>query len=175
MPLHPVGVEHHFLSRFMNDTLKTSVFARATEIAKTSTQAIVQVLWEDMFRSGVDHSSIAHKLQKSLGHLKGPIMKIAQMLGNIPGAVPEAYRSVFKDLQAEAPPMGPLFVKRRMRQELGEGYQNYFQNFDECAFKAASLGQVHKGILKTGEHVVCKLQYPDMFRTVSSDLSQFRF
>ena len=102
-------------------------------------------------------------------------MKIAQMLGNIPGAVPEAYRSVFKDLQAEAPPMGPLFVKRRMRQELGECYQNYFQNFDECAFKAASLGQVHKGILKTGEHVVCKLQYPDMFRTVSSDLSQFRF
>lgn len=114
-------------------------------------------------------------LKAALGTLKGPMMKIAQILGNIPGALPDNYREAFAELQSMAPPMGPLFVKRRMRQELGENYNSLFCNFELDAFKAASLGQVHKAELKSGEKVVCKLQYPAMKETVASDLQQFVF
>jgi predicted unusual protein kinase regulating ubiquinone biosynthesis (AarF/ABC1/UbiB family) len=70
--------------------------------------------------------------------------------------------------------MGWSFVRRRMSTELGPDWQKHFKSFGHEAAAAASLGQVHKGVLTTGETVACKLQYPDMTTTVEADLKQFK-
>ena len=77
-------------------------------------------------------------------------------------------------LQSNAPPMGWLFVKRRMSAELSSNWQKKFVEFDKNASKAASLGQVHKAKLSNKKVVACKLQYPDMESAVTADLSQLK-
>ncbi|MBL7233697.1 ABC1 kinase family protein [Komagataeibacter oboediens] len=116
----------------------------------------------------------AEDLKSVLGGLKGPLMKGAQLLSTIPGALPEEYAKELAQLQANAPPMGWNFVRRRMSAELGPNWERNFRSFSREASAAASLGQVHRAVLPDGQQVACKLQYPDMKSTVESDLKQFR-
>src|SRR5215217_2793568 len=111
-------------------------------------------------------------LAQALGGLKGPIMKVAQLLATIPDLVPPEYAAELQKLQSEAPPMGAAFVKRRMQAELGPDWQSRFGSFDLRPAAAASLGQVHRAAAKDGSALACKLQYPDMQSAVEADLSQ---
>ena len=117
-------------------------------------------------------ASNAVALAQALGGLKGPIMKVAQLLATIPDVVPPEYAAELQKLQAEAPPMGAAFVKRRMQAELGPDWQARFGSFDLKPAAAASLGQVHRATAKDGSILACKLQYPDMQSAVEADLSQ---
>ena len=121
--------------------------------------------------TGLTH---AEDLKSVLGGLKGPLMKAAQLLATIPGALPEEYAEELAQLQSNAPPMGWNFVRRRMTAELGAGWEKNFRAFGKEAAAAASLGQVHQAILADGRRVACKLQYPDMNSAVEADLKQFR-
>lgn len=116
----------------------------------------------------------AQALAAALGKTKGPLMKVAQMLSTIPDFLPSEYAAELSTLQAEAPAMGWPFVKRRMRAELGAGWQEKFAEFDKEAAHAASLGQVHKAVTPQGQTVACKLQYPDMSSAVESDVGQLK-
>ena len=113
-------------------------------------------------------------LKSALGNLKGPVMKVAQILATIPDALPDEYVEELRQLQSNAPSMGRLFVKRRMSAELGKDWQNSFNSFNQEAVAAASLGQVHKAESLDGQTVACKLQYPDMNSAVEADLKQLR-
>ena len=113
-------------------------------------------------------------LKSALGNLKGPVMKVAQILATIPDALPDEYVEELRQLQSNAPSMGRLFVKRRMSAELGKDWQNSFNSFNQEAVAAASLGQVHKAESLDGKTVACKLQYPDMNSAVEADLKQLR-
>ncbi|MEW6089906.1 MAG: AarF/UbiB family protein [Pseudomonadota bacterium] len=114
----------------------------------------------------------ARELKAALGGLKGPIMKVAQMLATIPDAVPAEFAAELSELQSSAPPMGWPFVKRRMRTELGPGWEKRFGSFEREAAAAASLGQVHRATSLDGEMLAVKLQYPDMQSAVDADLKQ---
>jgi len=114
----------------------------------------------------------ALELAAALGGLKGPIMKVAQLLSTIPEAIPAEYAMELAKLQSQAPAMGWAFVKRRMAAELGADWQSRFQAFGHHAAASASLGQVHKAVSLDGEDLACKLQYPDMQSAVEADLSQ---
>ncbi|WP_448586764.1 ABC1 kinase family protein [Thermaurantiacus sp.] len=114
----------------------------------------------------------ARELRRILGELKGPVMKLAQILGNIPDAIPPEFARELSTLQADAPPMGPGFVRRRMAAELGPDWTSHFAEFPLEAAAAASLGQVHRARLHSGETVAVKLQYPDMASAVEADLGQ---
>ena len=114
----------------------------------------------------------AATLAKALGGLKGPMMKVAQLLATIPDALPPEYAEALQQLQSDAPPMGAAFVKRRMMAELGPQWQARFQSFDLHPAAAASLGQVHRAVSHDGRPLACKLQYPDMASAVEADLSQ---
>ena len=93
----------------------------------------------------------------------------------IPEALPKEYAQQLSKLQAEAPAMNWLFVKRRMRNELGSNWLSFFKSFEKTANKAASLGQVHKAIEKKNQKLVaCKLQYPDMKSAINADLKQLK-
>ena len=121
-----------------------------------------------------DKAEHAAELQAALGGLKGPLMKVAQILATIPDVLPEEYVAELAQLQTDAPSMGWAFVKRRMTSELGAGWQSRFTSFEHEAAKAASLGQVHRAIAHDGRSLACKIQYPDMGSAVEADLRQLK-
>lgn len=119
-----------------------------------------------------DNLHYARELKHLLGNLKGPMMKVAQLLSTIPDALPRDFAQELSQLQSNAPSMGWMFVKRRMRSELGPDWPAKFEEFSHDAVAAASLGQVHKAQSLKGQALAVKLQYPDMASTVEADLNQ---
>ena len=126
--------------------------------------------------SGHQNNGAAEALDlvRALGGLKGPVMKVAQLLAAVPDLLPPEYANQLSTLQADAPPMGWLFVRRRMAAELGSHWQDRFESFERKAAHAASLGQVHR-VRAEGRELALKLQYPDMASTVRADLKQLKF
>jgi predicted unusual protein kinase regulating ubiquinone biosynthesis (AarF/ABC1/UbiB family) len=122
-------------------------------------------------RDGAGASNAA-ALARALGGLKGPIMKVAQLMATIPDLLPPEYAEELQKLQSDAPPMGAAFVKRRMQAELGPDWLARFAAFDYKPAAAASLGQVHRATALDGSPLACKLQYPDMKSAVEADLAQ---
>ena len=122
----------------------------------------------------LDKSKHAEDLRMALGGLKGPLMKVAQILSTIPEGLPREYAAELTHLQSNAPSMGWPFVKRRMASELGQDWQKKFQSFEKQAVAAASLGQVHRAVGHDGANLACKLQYPDMSSAVEADLKQLK-
>src|SRR5690242_5059850 len=94
----------------------------------------------------IDRQRHAADLKAALGGIRGPLMKVAQLLATIPDALPEEYVRELIQLQANAPAMGWPFVRRRMMGELGPDWQSRFRSFEHVAARAASLGQVHWAI-----------------------------
>ena len=123
---------------------------------------------------GIDRERHAADLTAALGGIKGPLMKVAQLLATIPDALPEEYVRALIQLQSNAPAMGWPFVRRRMRGELGPDWEKRFKRFEHEAARAASLGQVHRAVALDGTPLACKLQYPDMASAVEADLRQLR-
>jgi predicted unusual protein kinase regulating ubiquinone biosynthesis (AarF/ABC1/UbiB family) len=123
---------------------------------------------------GLDRGKHSSELKAALGGLKGPLMKAAQILATIPDALPREYAEELRQLQSNAPSMGWAFVKRRMRSELGAGWEKKFKSFEREAAAAASLGQVHRAVSLDGRGLACKLQYPDMLSAVDADLQQLK-
>jgi predicted unusual protein kinase regulating ubiquinone biosynthesis (AarF/ABC1/UbiB family) len=117
----------------------------------------------------------ASALASALGNLKGPLMKVAQLMATIPDLLPPEYAAELAKLQSEAPPMGWAFVKRRMQAELGPDWQQKFASFEHHPAAAASLGQVHRARSLDGAALACKLQYPDMQSAVEADLQQLQW
>lgn len=122
----------------------------------------------------LDREKHAADLRVALGGLKGPLMKAAQILSTIPDALPKEYAGELAQLQANAPPMGWPFVRRRMASELGSDWQTKFHSFEKEAARAASLGQVHRAEDHDGRQLACKVQYPDMKSAVAADLNQLK-
>ena len=116
----------------------------------------------------------AADLTQVLGNLRGPVMKVAQFVATVPGVLPPEVAGPLLSLQANAPPMGAGFVRRRMAAELGSEWEKNFKYFERNAAAAASLGQVHSAVARNGAHLACKLQYPDMAAAVDSDIRQFK-
>jgi predicted unusual protein kinase regulating ubiquinone biosynthesis (AarF/ABC1/UbiB family) len=121
---------------------------------------------------GLDRAQNAAELAAALGGLKGPIMKVAQLMSTIPDVLPPEYTTELAKLQSQAPPMGWAFVKRRMSAELGPDWQKRFASFEHQPAAAASLGQVHRARGHDDALLACKLQYPDMQSAVEADLQQ---
>lgn len=122
----------------------------------------------------LDRDKHAGQLKAAIGGLKGPLMKVAQILATIPDALPKEYADELRQLQTNAPPMGWPFVRRRMASELGPSWMKRYGSFEREAAHAASLGQVHRATLQDGTPVAAKLQYPDMASAIDADLRQLK-
>jgi predicted unusual protein kinase regulating ubiquinone biosynthesis (AarF/ABC1/UbiB family) len=122
----------------------------------------------------INNAKDAAQLSAALGGLKGPLMKVAQILSTVPDMLPDDYMAELAKLQTSAPAMGWAFVRRRMANELGADWQSRFVNFERDAAAAASLGQVHRAELEDGRKLACKIQYPDMASAVEADLRQLK-
>ena len=146
---------------------------RYAQVTSTMSGLAARLAGERYLGIELDRGKHANQLREALGSLKGPLMKVAQILSTIPDALPKEYAEELAALQADAPSMGWLFVKRRMRSELGDGWEDKFESFDKKACSAASLGQVHQARYNN-EKVAVKLQYPDMDSAINADLNQLK-
>ena len=161
----------------MNDKEENRFAARAARYMRVGTNVgavAARVAGQRLFGLESDRSRNAAELAAALGGLKGPLMKVAQLLSTIPEALPPEYARELSQLQSQAPPMGPAFVRRRMVAELGPDWASRFKSFEPEASASASLGQVHKALSHDGRLLACKLQYPDMQSAVEADLTQLK-
>src|SRR5204863_4122393 len=163
------------LSEPMIDREANRFSARAARYARVGTNmsgVAARIAGARLFGITLVRGKNAFELAAALGGLKGPIMKVAQLMATIPDALPPEYAAELIKLQSEAPPMGWAFVKRRMQAELGADWQKKFASFEHHPAAAASLGQVHRARSHDGEELACKLQYADMQSAVEADLRQ---
>jgi predicted unusual protein kinase regulating ubiquinone biosynthesis (AarF/ABC1/UbiB family) len=162
----------------MTDLEKNRFSARAARYARVGTNVggvAAKFAASRLFGFGLDRGKNAAELTAALGGLKGPIMKVAQLMATIPDLLPPEYVEELQKLQSEAPPMGWPFVKRRMMAELGAGWQQQFGEFEHKPTAAASLGQVHRARSLDGKPLAVKLQYADMQSAVEADLKQLNW
>jgi len=159
----------------MNENSLTGRLKRYTNVSTAVGGLMARLLGDRYLGVSIDTPQHAEDLKATLGHLKGPLMKIAQILATVPDMLPPEYATAFLELQSNAPPMGWPFVKRRMQAELGKDWRNNFLEFEPTAAAAASLGQVHRALDLKGTPLACKLQYPEMGSAVEADLSQLKF
>jgi predicted unusual protein kinase regulating ubiquinone biosynthesis (AarF/ABC1/UbiB family) len=164
--------------RQKNDRERNRLSARAARYARVGTNVggiAARIAGARFLGMTLDRGRNALELAAALGGLKGPIMKVAQLMATIPDALPPEYVAELTQLQSQAPPMGWAFVKRRMEAELGTDWQKKFADFDHHPAAAASLGQVHRARAHGGESLACKLQYADMQSAVEADLQQLQW
>ncbi len=128
-------------------------------------------------RRGLDETHVAAALQvlARMSYLRGAVMKLGQVLAHWPDVLPGPFAEVLGRLHAEAPPMHFALLREHVRNELGADPSELFDDFETEAFAAASLGQVHRARLKgSGLCVAVKVQYPDIARTIQSDLRNMK-
>src|SRR6202050_4902098 len=160
------------------DAEKNRFSARAARYARVGANVggvAARYAGRRLIGSAPDRAGDASALSGALGRLKGPLMKVAQLMATIPDLLPPEYAAELQKLQSEAPPMGWAFVKRRMMAELGAGWEQKFESFEHHPAAAASLGQVHRARSLDGAELACKLQYPDMQSAVEADLQQLKW
>ena len=173
MPIYD-GLHNHGIGM---DNEENRFSARAARYVKVSTNVgavAARVAGQRLLGLEADRSRNAADLAAALGGLKGPIMKVAQLLSTIPEALPKEYARELAQLQSQAPAMGPAFVRRRMLAELGPDWSRRFASFEPEAAASASLGQVHRAVGSDGRRLAAKLQYPDMQSAVEADLNQLK-
>jgi predicted unusual protein kinase regulating ubiquinone biosynthesis (AarF/ABC1/UbiB family) len=125
--------------------------------------------------TGERAAALARELVKQLGQMRGAAMKVGQVLSTVDfSAIPESEREDFKAtlaaLRDDVPPLPFKKVRKLLEEELGGKVSDSFAEFDEEAFAAASIGQVHRAVTLDGDEVAVKLQYPGVAEAVESDL-----
>ena len=121
------------------------------------------------------HLETALKMVSILGEMKGAAMKLGQLASFIdteflPPEYAELYQEQLSKLRTSAPPMPWSKVSGVLDEEYGEPVSEHFAEFEEEAFAAASIGQVHRATLLDGRAVAVKIQYPGVAEALESDM-----
>ena len=159
------------------ESLPTSKVARAARFAKTGFKVGANYVQHYAKKAvGADsemadlHQANAEELYGTLSEMKGSVLKVAQMLAMEKNLLPPAYAEQFRQAQYQTPPLsGPLVVKA-FRDAFGHSPSEIFDEFEPNARQAASIGQVHRARLPSGEEVVVKIQRPGVREKVEGDL-----
>ena len=169
----------------MRNTMKNFISGKLSRLAKLSTslmragsQYAVDTLVEKASSKIEDAQKTAKQIKaaqeiiKSMGELKGAVMKIGQMISVTDDLLlPPEVTQMFKTLQKESPSMSKQQVQRVFVENFGKLPENIFAEFDYIPVAAASIGQVHRGITKEGDRVAIKVQYPEIANAIKNDLS----
>src|SRR5689334_17359923 len=121
------------------------------------------------------HMEAAERMVDALGQLKGAAMKIGQLASFIdtdflPPEYRELYQEKLSQLRSEAPSMPWKQVKQVLEEEWEDPVEELFEEFEQEAAAAASIGQVHRATLHDGRRVAVKIQYPGVAKAVRADM-----
>jgi predicted unusual protein kinase regulating ubiquinone biosynthesis (AarF/ABC1/UbiB family) len=145
----------------------TSVAAsRALDFARSDTAKQIRTT-ENLIKNAI-------RIVETLGEMKGAAMKVGQMLSLHEGLLPKEVAEVLRALQREAPRVPSEVMRFEVEGSLGAKIDELFESFDEEAFAAASIGQVHLARLKDGRRVAVKVQYPAIDQIIKADLGNLR-
>jgi len=112
----------------------------------------------------------AADVANALGELKGALMKLGQMASYLDDGLPEPMRDALAALQQDAPPMARELTAQIVREQLGDAPERVFAEWDPVPIAAASIGQVHRAVTKSGLRVAVKVQYPGIDEAIRADL-----
>ena len=120
-------------------------------------------------------AALVNELVERLGQMRGAAMKVGQMismveLDGVPEEQQEELQRRLATLRDDVPPVPFARLEKMMRKEFGAPLHTVFSDFDERAFAAASIGQVHRATTVDGREVVAKIQYPGVAEAVEADL-----
>lgn len=166
------------------EDLTTSAFGRFMRVGGLVGRVGVSVIGEQaagllrdgptkQLRKGENMVRNAARIAETLGEMKGGAMKLGQMLSLHEGLLPPEVSAVLSVLQKEAPAVPFDKMKRKLRREIPD-FQSLFESIDPNAFASASIGQVHRGVLRDGREVAVKIQYPNVDRMVRADLKNLK-
>ncbi|MCE7517508.1 ABC1 kinase family protein [Vreelandella titanicae] len=120
-----------------------------------------------------DWRALGEALFEGLSELKGPAMKLAQIMSQWDDLLPPDLAEELARLQRQAEPMPWPRIHEALVQQYGD-IDHYFSEVEERPFASASMGQVHRATTHEGETVVLKVQYPGLADVLESDLIQVR-
>ena len=121
------------------------------------------------------HERTAVGYAELLGHSRGVLMKVGQMMSllnadTFGGGGFSPYQKALGRLRADAPPMDAALMREVLDTELGRTVE-LFAEFDDEPVAAASIGQVHRAVLRDGREVAVKIQYPGVAQAIRDDLA----
>ena len=148
---------------------KMSAKVSASMLAHKASNLLSGKLGDEQAIQDAYRDSAAH-IVEALGKLKGASMKVGQLLSADPELVPEGFGDHLASLQNAAPPMTYRTVKQQIEDAFDRPIELVFRHFDPEPIGAASIGQVHRATLESGEEVAVKIQYPGVIEALESDL-----
>ena len=113
----------------------------------------------------------AEDVTRTMGDMKGAVMKIGQVLSLMSGVLPDEMAGQLASLQSNAPPMAYELVEEVFQRAYGCSPQRLFRHIERQPFAAASIGQVHRATLHDGTKVAVKVQYPGVREAIEHDLA----
>src|SRR6266481_4956913 len=158
---------------------------RAMKIGGLASQVGSSYLWQSLRRPFLEtdryerelletHLKNARRIVEGSKQLRGAFMKLIQMLSMREDLLPGEAIDILRATQASVPPMDYSMIAAQVRREFAKPPEQLFASFEREAFAAASLGQVHRARLKSGEEVAVKVQYPGIDKTVEQDLGNLK-
>lgn len=119
----------------------------------------------------IEKHTIPERLRMAFAELGPSFIKLAQLLSSRPDLITPAYADEFKKLQDRVPPFPSDVARRTIETELNIQLEDVFSEFEDTPIAAASIAQVHKAKLKSGERVIVKIQRPDIKELIETDIS----
>lgn len=113
----------------------------------------------------------AERIVDTLCRVRGAALKLGQILSIQDSTIvsPQLAKA-FDRVRQAADYMPDWQVEKALKQEFGDEWRSKFKSFDDKPFAAASIGQVHRGILHDGMEVAIKIQYPGVAQSIESDI-----
>lgn len=133
-----------------------------------------QYLIERLMTSDYENLSTAERIRMSFEELGPTFVKLGQLLATRPDLVPEDYVYEFSKLHGNVQPLPFESIQQVLKHEIG-GFLDLFESIDPKPIGSASIAQVHRARLKTGEEVVLKVQRPGIIDIINDDLGVLYF
>jgi predicted unusual protein kinase regulating ubiquinone biosynthesis (AarF/ABC1/UbiB family) len=119
------------------------------------------------------HRRNAALIRKKALEMKGVMIKVGQFLSSRIDFLPDEYITELSELQDQVPPHDFEEIRQRIINELGSAPEEIFSEFEREPIAAASLGQVHRAVLKDGREAAVKVQYPGIEKIIETDIKMF--